>query len=125
MLTSWQRGLMLEKVNETLTDRVAVQRGGQAIDAEGYALPSGSVVAEDVPARWLPKKKDPAAASVVAGQSMDRVSYRVILALGTDVQEGDRLLREGVAYPVQQVMGAQTDALWVEVIVADLPLGME
>lgn len=124
MLNNWQRGLMLEKVNETLTDRVAVQRGAQAVE-DGYALPSWSLVVEDVPARWLPKKKEPQATSVVAGQSMDRVSYRVILALGTDVQEGDRILREGVAYPVQQVMGAQTDALWVEVIVADLPLGME
>lgn len=126
IIPDYMRAGMLAQVDSTLTDSATVERdlGGGAVDDVGHSMPGWSIVAT-VAARWLPRKRTPASDSAEAGQSMDKVYARVILKLGTDVREGDRLISGGLTYPVLQVIRKPTDTFWVEVEVIAPALGLE
>jgi len=115
LIPDYMRAGMLAQAESTLTDSATVERRSDAIDDAGHVSTAWAVVASGVPARWLPRKRTPASDSMVAGQSMDKVFGRVALKLGTDVREGDRLVSNGLRYPVLQIMARPTDMFWIEV----------
>lgn len=115
LIPDYMRAGMLAQAESSLTDSVTVERKTDAIDDAGHPSTSWSVVATAVQSRWLPRKRTPASDSTVAGQSMDKVYARVALKLGTDVKEGDRLLSNGLHYPILQITMRPTDMFWIEV----------
>lgn len=125
MLPDFVRAGMQAQIDSTLTDTATVERNQSAINDVGQSLSGWSVVAANVAARWLPRKRTAPSDSVQAGQSMDKVYARVILALGTDVREGDRLAHGGLHYPVLQLIKTPTDSFWIEVEVIAPARGME
>lgn len=115
LIPDYMRAGMLAQAESSLTDAATVERKTEAIDDAGHPSTSWSVVASAVPARWLPRRKSPSSDNTTAGQSMDKVYGRVALKLGTDVREGDRVVSNGLHYPILQITMRPTDMFWIEV----------
>lgn len=99
---------------KTLTDRCAIYRQADGVDADGYTQEGRVLVAQDVACRMLPSSSADGTA-LRAMQETLKTGYRLALAWGADVRTGDAIAVGGRTYDVSGVVDMQTDAVFVTV----------
>lgn len=99
------------EANRLLTTPCVVKRPGVVVDEYGDRAPSEATV-ETTTCRLL-LKRDKASGEVV-GQEANRVFYRMILPLGTDIRDGDHVMVGGDRFEVLKLVTMLTDGLYIE-----------